>query len=163
MRALSAADLLSVWERGRDQGPVQQAIELLAAASLTQSREDLVRLTIGQRDAALLTLREATFGPQMWSVLECPCCSSRLELSFAVSDLRVKHTGSPPEEIVYEGADYALRIRPPSSADIAATLEAGPEQSANMLFHRCVVSATHCGEPAAELPKGIMEEASKRI
>src|SRR6266704_2291503 len=77
MRTLSAADLLSVWERGRNREPVQQAIELLAAASPNLSREGLLRLRIGQRDAALLMLREATFGPQMRSVVECPCCNTR--------------------------------------------------------------------------------------
>jgi hypothetical protein len=163
MRTLSAADLLSVWERGRNREPVQQAIELLAAASPSLSREDLLRLTIGQRDAALLMLREVTFGPQIRSVVECPCCNTKLELSVAVCDVSLTHGGKAPEEIVYEGANYALRIRLPSSADIAAAMEARPEQRANSLFHRCVVSATHRGEPAPELPKEIMEEVSKRI
>jgi hypothetical protein len=163
MRALSEADLLLAWERGRNLAPVHQAIEILAVASLTQSHEDLSRLTIGQRDAALLTLREATFGPHLCSVVECPSCGTKLELSLMVSDVSLKNSGEPLGEILYESADYALRLRPPNSADVMATFQASPEQRANFLFHRCLISATHCGEPAAELPAEFIDDVSKRI
>ena len=65
MRALSAPELLSVWERGQAQPPVQRTLTLLAAACPGILPDALAELSIGQRDARLLTLREWTFGPQL--------------------------------------------------------------------------------------------------
>jgi hypothetical protein len=163
MHALSAADLLLVWERGRTQGPLHQAIEILAVASPDRTREDLCHLTIGQRDAALLALRGATFGPRMSGVLVCPQCGARLELSILVSDVSVETADEPLEVIACEAAGYALRLRPPSTADIAASLQAPPEQRGNSLFRRCLLSATHGGGPVQELPNEVIDEAAKRI
>jgi hypothetical protein len=163
MRTPSAVDLLSVWERGRNLPPVHQAIELLSVACLAESDEDLFRLTIGQRDAALLSLREATFGPNMCGVIECPSCGTSLELSFSVSDVLLAKSREPVSKIFWEGADYAVCLRPPNSADVVATFQASPEQRANILFHRCLISASHRGEPAAELPAEFIDEASNRI
>ncbi len=58
MRNLSAAELLTAWERALGQSPVQQALVLLAAAYPEHSPEQLAQFSVGQRDACLLTLRE---------------------------------------------------------------------------------------------------------
>ena len=66
MRALSAAELLSVWERGTGQPPHERALSLLAAACPESSRDELAILSIGERDKRLLTLRAWTFGHGYW-------------------------------------------------------------------------------------------------
>ena len=71
--ALTAADLLNVWERGLTQSPVQRALALLAACADTPV-DTLAQLSIGQRDARLLTLREWAFGSQIVGVASCPGC-----------------------------------------------------------------------------------------
>ena len=163
MHTPSAADLLSGWERGRNLPPVHQAIELLSVGCFAKSTEELFHLTIGQRDAALLSLREATFGPNMCGVIECPSCGASLELSFSVSDVLLAKSRDPLSEIFWQGADYALCLRPPNSADVVSALQASPEQRASFLFHRCLISASHRGEPTAELPAEFIDEASNRI
>ncbi|MDP9108718.1 MAG: phage baseplate protein, partial [Pseudomonadota bacterium] len=82
MRMLSASELLGVWERGRVQGPIDQALLLLTAACPDTSTDDLARLSIGWRDHALLTLREWTFGRAITSITNCPQCGEQLELEF---------------------------------------------------------------------------------
>ena len=89
MRDLSASQLLGVWERGVAQPPVQRALTLLAVACPDTAPGALAELSIGQRDARLLTLREWTFGPQLASLATCPGCGERLELAFNVSDIRL--------------------------------------------------------------------------
>jgi hypothetical protein len=71
MRALSASELLNVWERGFIQPPIYRALTLLAVAC-EASPETLAKLSIGDRDARLLTLREWTFGSQLVGLVNCP-------------------------------------------------------------------------------------------
>ncbi len=78
MRALLAFELLRVWEQGLTLTPVQRALALLAAACPDTSTDALAGLSIGQRDACLLTLREWAFGPQLISLATCPACNERV-------------------------------------------------------------------------------------
>jgi hypothetical protein len=88
MRALSASDLLQIWEHGRGKTPIEQALAILGFASPHVPAADLEQLTIGQRDACLLYLRELTFGSQLKGLANCPACGDRLELAFDAHDLR---------------------------------------------------------------------------
>ena len=74
MRALSAAELLEVWEHGLGQSPAQRALALLAIACTEIPLNQITQLTIGQRDTRLLALRKQTFGPQLASLAICPAC-----------------------------------------------------------------------------------------
>ena len=57
MRALTAQQLLAVWESGQGQSPTDQALALLAAACPTDSPGSLAELSVGRRDAQLLLER----------------------------------------------------------------------------------------------------------
>jgi len=54
MRALSARELLEVWEQGQGRPLHHRALLLLAAACPDESSEALARLSIGSRDARLV-------------------------------------------------------------------------------------------------------------
>lgn len=165
MRALTAAQLLTVWEQGAEQPPVQRALLLLAAASPDDPAEDLARLTVGERDGRLLTLREWTFGSQLASVTDCPACQERLELSFNTSDIRVEgpERGDGPSYIdglVFERDGYAVRYRLPNSLDlIAATGSPSAEAGRQALIERCFAEASYQGAAltAQRLPAGLVE------
>src|ERR687894_3129170 len=88
MRPLSECDLLRVWEVGEDQHPLDRALTLLAAACPELTWDELAALSIGQRDARLLALRERTSGPRLYGFVECPRCAEHLEFDVAVADLR---------------------------------------------------------------------------
>src|SRR5258708_4478818 len=89
MRPLSAAELLSAWERGSGQPPHERALRVLTAACPDRSFEELASLTIGERDAHLLKLREWTIGEEFTALLTCPACGNSLELNFSVEDIRI--------------------------------------------------------------------------
>jgi hypothetical protein len=156
MRGLSAAEVLAVWERGCGKRPVQRALELYSAACPDESRESLAQRSVGQRDAALLDLREATLGARVQSVMECPSCGEKLELSFNTNDLRAE-ASSGTQEIFLEHGGYELRLRAPNSLDLAAALESAPEHGADALFHQCLISAARGGNETGELPAEIVE------
>ena len=151
MRPLSAYDLLTVWEAGEDQHPLYRALTLLAAACPELTWDELAALSIGQRDARLLTLRELTSGPRLNGFVECPRCAEPLEFDVAVADLRVAAEPSAEEEareLVTDG--LALRFRLPSSRDLAAVLDCRDTAAArDLLVRRCVLQASRDGAPVA--------------
>src|ERR1039458_9446874 len=98
MRALSALELLEVWEDGAAQPLAQRALELLEAACPETSRDSLAALSIGQRDAKMLTMREGLWGPRMAAVVACPVCRTRLELTLDTREILAQSPRNQPGE-----------------------------------------------------------------
>jgi len=164
MRALSVPELLGAWESGLEQGPVERALTLLGAACPETPRDSLARLSIGRRDASLLTLREWTFGSRVDSLVECPRCGQRLEIAFNIADVRVE--GEAPPELPATVEEYQLRLRPPDSTDIAAiAAEPAVERKRQLLFERCLIEARRGGEeaPAGKLPPEALNAVAERL
>lgn len=161
MRALSAAELLSAWERGLARPPHERALTLLAAACPESSFDELSALSVGERDARLLTLREWTFGPDLSGLMTCPACGNPLELAFQLADIRVEAGGAQPAGAhALHLNDYDLRFRLPNSLDLAAL--AGSENVAageKLLLKRCLLSARHhdADVSSEELPFEILD------
>ncbi|MBD2729689.1 phage baseplate protein [Nostoc sp. FACHB-892] len=159
MRSLSASELLNIWEWGRNQPSWSRAIKLLATACPETSIDMLTQLSLGQRDAMLLTLREWTFGSQLVSQVTCPSCGEVLELNFDVADMRVASLSLEPiEKYCLEIADCEVSFRLPNSLDmIAITEHKQPEISQEILLERCILEAVRGGEylPFQQLPSHV--------
>ncbi len=97
MRCPSAAQLLAAWECGLGQAPAERGLTLLRAAAPEAAPLELARLSIGQRDSCLLSLREQAFGTRMQSLTTCPRCAERLELSLDAQELHAEPTPEPPD------------------------------------------------------------------
>ena len=150
MRALSASELLSVWEQALSQHPVQRGLALLCAASPETPLDALARLSVGRRDACLLTLREWTFGPNLDGLATCPACGERLELAFNVADIRVAPEVEPAEVFTLRVAAYELRFRLPDSLDLAAIAGCQDVAAARRgLLQRCLLAACQDGAETA--------------
>jgi uncharacterized protein (UPF0212 family) len=160
MRSLYASELLNVWEWGLSQSPIQRALTLLSATCPELSSEQLVNLSIGQRDGLLLALREQMFGPQLVSLAVCPHCGDRLELTFAVSDIRIPPPAEPIAVLSLKTEEYQVQFRLPTSLDLSIV---GDQQDLarmrQQLLDRCLLSAQHNGGDIApqELPAAIVE------
>ena len=145
---ISAAELLSAWERAVGQPPVHQALAFLGAACPERSTDELAALSIGERDGHLLTLRERLFGAGMTSVAVCPRCHQTVETTFDVADIRADHREQPvgeapsPLAVSVTAAGYRISCRLPNSRDLAA-LEARSDDDGGglALLRRCVQSA----------------------
>jgi hypothetical protein len=134
MRALSTTEILSVWERGCSQPPVQRALIMLAAATPESSLESLAGLSVGQRDARLMKLRELTFGPRFTGLANCPACDEKIELTFDASAIRPAEEIDTPVEMELHIEGRELRFRLPTSADLLAVT------SSEHLLSRCLLS-----------------------
>jgi hypothetical protein len=169
MRPLSASELLDVWEAGQDQLPVGRALALLAAACPDAPPAQLAAMTVGRRDAAILTLREWTFGSQVSGLAICDACDERLDLSFQVDEILAEmpvgeEPGSHSEVVVLE-ADYQVSCRLPTSADLVAVRHADGPAARLSLLERCLLSASERGETrtAAELPPAVVAAVAQAM
>lgn len=177
MRSLSAVDVLRAWELCQTQHAVERALTLLALGTgLPRSR--LAALPIGQRDALLISLREATLGAGMEGIAECPECAQRVEMAFSAGDIRTsdpaqgyslaleEHGGEDSGGKSEEFGDYRLRYRLPNSEDLIALLEARNAQEAHqILLRRCVIEVRNKDAACdpADLPREVFVWLSERI
>jgi hypothetical protein len=182
MRSLSALDLVTVWEAGQGQHPLDRALTILAAAYPNATRDALAALPIGERDSRLLRLRGALFGAALNGFAECPHCGERLEFALDVNDLLVPSAPDAAEQAPFNDSsdpvpasndtpeqaytlrygDAEIRFRLPNSYDLAALVNCLDAEEARMLLaHRCVISvgARH----AVPLPDDLLAELSRAI
>jgi hypothetical protein len=167
MRALSAGDLLTVWEHGASQRPSQRALSLLAVACGDEAPPDqLARLSLGQRDQRLLNLRERTLGPHLAAISACPACSGVLEFTLNVADIRIASISEPAKTIDLAFAGYDLQFRLPDSLDLA-TLDPSADRQTNSqhLLKRCLTNVRYAGAeiPAEDLPPDVGAAVSEQM
>ena len=147
MQALSSQQLLSIWERGLGQSLTQRALALLLVACPELPEDTIVGLSIGQRDSQLMSLREWTFGAQVFSVLNCPACTERMELKFNLNDIQ-ESVNQRVEPMTLNCAGYKVKFRLPNSADLLSLIETDDDQQNEAkLLQRCILSATRKRKP----------------
>jgi hypothetical protein len=152
LRQVSAAELLDTWEAGQTLQPIQRALALLMLALPNRSSQALAELSIGQRDAHLLVLREQLFGPGIVAVAICPACAESLELAFDTASIR----GVEQPEYAAQGAfdlqtgGYTMRVRPPNSLDLMRVVSLldgvqveQAEQKERALLASCLIEVRH--------------------
>lgn len=155
MQALTNAAMLALWERGRHRGPAERALILLGAAFPATAEDDCAQITVGERDAAVLALRRATFGSRLASTVDCPRCGEPLEFELDAARLPAP-TAAPREIMLADG----LRLRLPNSRDlIAAGRCATTEEAAQMLLRLCCLDAAR----APQGPAAILAEAEREM
>jgi hypothetical protein len=169
MRALSAQEMLAVWERGIGQIPLERALALLGAACTECDRQTLATKSLGLRDALLLQLREKVFGPYLTGYAVCRSCGEPLEVRLHVKDLvrsdsDVEYVESPPIPFLIQG--YELLLRPLNSLDLSECA-ADNIGEPRRLFSRCLIAASAGGvivteeQVPDEVALAVMEDVVK--
>lgn len=148
MRPLTSGTLLQAWELGRTRQPIDQGLMLFALASPEVEPDTLADEPLGRRNEALLRLRQATFGDQLRTYLDCSCCGQRLEFNLEITTLlATPAVGNVPIEV------DGLRFRPPTSRDLAQIVqETGVEAAAFHLLRLCLIQSRETLEDAALEP-----------
>jgi hypothetical protein len=166
MRALTASELLPLWEQGGGCPVPQRALLLLRAACPETPGDTLERLPVGRRDDLLLQLRAAAFGPVLAATALCPQCGERLEMTLATDELRQPPAAATRDELTFDFAGHRLTCRLPDSLDLLeiAALP-GPVAAESELLRRCVVSARAGDREVAPeaLPATVVEALGQRL
>ncbi len=160
MRTITAADVTRLCEWGADKHDLDRAIALLRLASPGESAEALAELPVGQRDARLMKLRSAQFGPQFDMRVECPKCQSPLEFGMNMNQLLQDEAEPNPKPIEFSNGTLVYRL--PNSRDMSAiaTLK-DPAQAQAALFARCIAARDTNGNPMP--PSDVPEDALKEV
>jgi hypothetical protein len=167
MHPLSAHSILQVWERGNGQCLVNKALTLLAAARPEMTWDELAELSVGQRDALLIALREQTFGTKLNVFAKCPQCQGHIEFIMDMADIKVEGYSVPvakENELSVEGLD--LRFRLLNSLDLAAVVNCNDITAAHsVLIQRCVLQVNRDGIALSseELPEEIIDKLIVRL
>ncbi|MBZ0299404.1 MAG: phage baseplate protein [Anaerolineae bacterium] len=147
MHPLSSQDIVSIWEVGLRQHPLDRALTILHAVYPDVGLQDLAALSIGQRDWHLIALYERLFGRNFSGLLHCPACGEPLEFTVDSDQIRVMHDPDEADGVLEMALDgYDLRFRPANSYDLAAILHCADVQAAQQkLFGRCLLQVSQGG------------------
>jgi hypothetical protein len=147
MRVLSDSELLAVWERGHRREGLARAL-LLAAESAEVGEADAAGLCVGERNAAILRLRNGNFGPDLRGHIDCPRCAEQLEFSFdSAAALARMHA---PEKTEFSSGEFRFRL--PTGRDLAAVADAADfAAAARLLVRRCCLDELDAAECTDDL------------
>lgn len=168
MRSLTASELLQVWENGLDQPILRSALQLLSTACSISDINIVARLSIGERDARLLQLREWMFGSRLINIAHCPKCSELIEWEMNTTDLRLQlpKPDTSPGIFQLEAEDYHIQFRLPNSEDLLKSSHSNVYQSnpQKVLFD-CIleVKAGQKDCSAEELPTKVIETLNRQM
>jgi hypothetical protein len=122
---------------------------------------------LGRRDAALLDLHAALFGPALTAAARCPACGEQIDLSLSTDMLRVD--GAPAAasgSVAREGWQVDWRL--PNSQDlaVAAAASSGDQDAVQqLLLQRCVQRASFEGATvdSAALPEALVQQLADEM
>lgn len=168
MKALTAEELLYVWEQGLNQPLLQRVLILLVTAFPEIQPDSLVDLSIGQRDKRLLHLRESLFGQHLFNTAVCPQCDQRMEWESCIADFvdQTTENSTTVNKFDLNADGYSLQFRLPNSLDIAAVVNSGNNEKAQQnLLSRCLLKIDHDGKSCepGQLPDSIIQQVIEQI
>ena len=93
---------------------------------------------------------------------DCAACGETIELALRAPDLIA---GEPEPETSLALDGYDLRLRPPTSDDLAAVRDPDLARARLELLERCLIDAHYRNEPvsAGELPAAVIDEVERRL
>lgn len=152
MRAPTASELLNVWEDGLSGTPARRALLLLTAMHPGAAWDALAGLSIGQRDAELLRLRDTLWGPRMAATAACPACRERLDLTLDIREMLSRSNPMEAGEISLTFGEFRMVFHIPTSQDLmAAEGEDNVEAARLLILDRCLLSAQKAGDAVSSL------------
>ncbi|MBV9365340.1 MAG: hypothetical protein JOY89_13945 [Solirubrobacterales bacterium] len=151
----TASTLLSAWEAGAAEAPLDRAPSLLRSLGEIPPDQNLGAMTVGQCEARLFELRRALFGDLLEAVATCPTCGADVELNLSLAELGPPLAEHASAAITLRQSNHAVAFRVPCNDDLRRLGAAEPEQAIGELVERCLIEArTADGHPvaAAQLP-----------
>jgi hypothetical protein len=166
MHAMSAQQIVQVWEQAHFQHDIDRALTILTVACPDQSRAELAALTVGQRDSQLLNLREMTFGKGLICFSVCPQCRQRLQFSITTEALRVEQHQLEAPDLEFCLEEFTMRVRLPNSRDLAAVANCtATDDPHQVLLQRCLIGVSQNGKATEtkNLPETVICAVSDHI
>ena len=162
MRALTASEIIHLWETAYRFHPIDQALSIVQQVMPGHSREQLAEMPLGQRDALLLSLRQLTFGDVLPGKDNCPQCNETVEFALSCTALLANTPEAQRKRLVVD--EYDVTVRPLTSYDLGVAANASTLQGArSLLLERCVDKARFQGvtTPLQALPTSLQNRIAE--
>lgn len=146
--------------------PVEKGLLLLSSFCPEKTQGELAGLSIGHRDALLLSFQEQVFGPKMEGLATCPLCGQRLEMSFSALEIRANPEDEPERELAVGVDEYEVHLRLPNSLDLMAISDLEDLDAATQaLTRRCLMRVCHQGMEISLdlLPEMVLNAAQEKM
>src|SRR5438128_3185955 len=152
LRCVTTADEILIAD-ARDASPARRGSLLLSQCivapkdSVTDAGAFARSLTVGDREALFLRLRQATFGNDLECLLTCPDagCGEPISLGLKASDLLAPAVDTPKQSYLASfsrsGTDYRMRFRMPTGGDLEDAADLAPRDNGAAvapLAQRCI-------------------------
>ena len=144
---MTPAEMLSFWETGSRQSPLDRGVLALHAAGVPASQA--ADLPLGERNRVLARLYREHFGAVLEGFTQCTKCGEKLEFHFDLQQV----ADAPPIEASQLVVVGRWKFSLPTSRTLAMALNGGEEASAgNRLLAHCLE------EPVGAVPDWSDEE-----
>lgn len=159
----SSSDLLDIWERTSGLAHPDRAVEYAALADPGRSTTELREMPIGRRDASIVHLRAATFGPRLGATAACPRCDEVVEFELDLAALLAGSVASDTATVDVELDGWRVSSRLPTTADLIDA--AADSHGIRGVLERCIVAASNGGAAAQvdELPVELVDKLGDRL
>lgn len=161
---LTAADIASIWERGRNRPDWSKALIALGAALPDAKPGALAEMSFGERNAHLLALRRSLAGSVVHAAVKCPVCGDPVAFEQSIDELLEDYSPPAAREFEFASGGYVARYRLLNSGDLAHTADYGGEPEAGeALAARALIEVACAGEAvaAADLPADIRDALAR--
>jgi len=168
MTPLTSIELLHIWERGMDQSLTEKTLILLGKACSSADQHEIGMLSIGERDARLLQLREWLFGSTLRNIAHCPKCNDTVEWETNTRELFLKPI-SPDLSVktfLLEKDGLSIRFRLPNTHDISkASTDLSYQADHTKLLSDCILEMNSGGKynSVNDLPGSAWEALSEMM
>lgn len=145
MQHLSDQDLLTIWEFGLQHSVIETNLFLLTLVYPEYNLNQVLSFPIGERDARLMQVRKAHFGPVLQNVSECDSCGQIMEWENQIEDLLFHKISEKVliETVEMEHDEHHIRARLPNSRDIIEVLNLNNiDQQEDRLIQKCIVDSS---------------------
>jgi len=168
LKPLTTAETLQVWEEAAGLSPFEKPLRLLAIACSVNDLNQLSHLSIGERDARLLQLREWMFGNTLRNKVSCPKCTEIIEWETDTKDLHLQSftPSFSVREFSLNEEGYSIQFRLPDSLDIARINRRDSEEAIyRKLISNCIVTIDKDGQQysPADLPGSVLEALDRKM
>ena len=116
---LNTSDFISLWEKGYGDHPLDRAVGLITALD-DIDRNDVVALSVDERDRALFQICANLFGPEIRLFADCTECGAESQVDFSTGD--VMALGSEDRTFQISDGRRKINCRLPDSRDLAHAL-----------------------------------------
>jgi endogenous inhibitor of DNA gyrase (YacG/DUF329 family) len=168
MRRLTSAELLNIWEDGSHFTLTGRSLYLLQVACSGEDLNSMADLSIGERDARLLQLREWMFGSRLVNKMNCPRCGELVEWVTEIADIRLQapRLANSTRIVDLQVEDVSIRFRLPNSHDLTRAIS-NPDYGADPrnILSACILTV-HDGKQdllPQDLPEKVWDAMEEEI